>query len=271
MNFKFINILVLSLLVVNFFRFFDNKKFYRETSFKIFLILFFLFLSLIHHQILTKNQEFIFFLIPLFSAFIHIELKTFKPLYKKYIIYFILIFCLLITIKYHVRFNIEKKFHELNNVNFKNAVSGSVLDKKFKGLNWITPDKKEKNEVGDEIKTIKEILEILKNDKQKKMLFTNYSFFSVLLKETTNSPSRWFPGDDSAFPVKESKFYNNYKKFLLKQIRNKEIVNIYFVYDVNEKNLLDYIPLECFEKNKVHKALIKFKVNKKCNYIEKKN
>ena len=270
LNFKFINIVVLSLLIVNIFKFFDNKKFYKETNFKIFLILFFVFLSLIQHQILTKNQEFIFFLIPLFSAIIHIELNILKFKYKKYIIYFVLIFCLSITIKYHVRFNIEKKFHELNNVNFKNAVRGSILDKKFKGLNWITPDKREKNEVEDEIKTIKEILEILKNDNQKKMLFTNYSFFSVLLKETTNSPSRWFPGDDSAFPLKESKFYNNYKKFLSKQIKNKEIVNIYFIYDVNEKNLLDYIPLECFEKNKVHEGLTRFRVNDKCDYIKKK-
>ncbi len=268
-NFKFINILVLLLIIINIFKFLDNKRIYKENSFKIFLIFLLVFLSLIQHQILTKNQEFIFFLIPLFSALIHIELNILNFRYKKYMIYLILIFCLLISFKYYGRFNLEKKFHELNNVDFKNAVSASVLDEKFKGLNWITPKKKEKNEVENEIKNIKEILDILKKDTQKKMLFTNYSFFSVLLDETSNTPSRWFPGDDSAFPTKESKFYNNYREFLFKQIRIKEIKNIYVLYDVNEKNLLDYIPLECFEKNKIHEGLIRFKINNNCNYINK--
>ncbi len=264
LDFKFIHIIFLLFLIINIRKLINNKKFYKEINFKVFLILLLLFISLIQHQLLTKNQEFVFFLIPLFSAFVHIELNNLKYEYKKYLIYFLVAICLLTTFKYHVRFNLEKKFHELNNVNFKNTVKGKTLDKKFKGLNWITPGKKTKKKVEEEIQLIKEILEILKDDKQKKMLFTNYSFFSVLLEEKMNSVTRWFPGDSSAFPTKESKFYEHYKNFLLKQIKYKKIINIYIISDVSEKNLLDYVPLECLNKTRIHKHLLKFKINNKC-------
>ena len=264
LDFKFIHIIFLLLLVLNISKFFNNKKFYKKVDFKVFLILLLLLLSLIQHQILTKNQIFIFFLIPLFCAFTHIELNNLNYKYKKYLIYFLVCVCLITTFKYHVRFNLEKKFHELSNVAFSNSINGEILDKKFNGLKWIIPGTKEKKEAIEEIKFLKEILEILKADKQKKMLITNYSFFSVLLGESMNSITRWFPGDDSAFPLRDSKFYNIYRNFLLKQIKTKEITNIYVISDVSEKSLLDYLPLECLKKSKIHKHLLKFKIGDKC-------
>ena len=144
LDFKFIHIIFLLLLVLNISKFFNNKKFYKKVDFKVFLILLLLLLSLIQHQILTKNQIFIFFLIPLFSAFTHIELNDLNYNYKKYLIYFLVCICLITTFKYHVRFNLEKKFHDLSNVSFNNSINGGLLDKKFKGLSWITPGTKKK-------------------------------------------------------------------------------------------------------------------------------
>ena len=221
------------------------------------MIFFLTFLSLIHHQVLTKNQEFIFFLIPLFSAFLQIELHDLKHKFKKYLIYLTLAICLFATFKYHLRFNLGKKFHELSDINFENSIKGSTLDKKFEGLNWITPGKNKKKDVEKEMILIKEIMLILRNDNQKKMLFT----------EKMNSPSRWFPGDDSAFPKKENSFYNEYKLFLANHIKNNSIINIYVISDVSEENLLDYIPLECFNKTKPHNDLVKFEINSKCKNL----
>ena len=252
------------MVILNINNFFNNEKFYKKINFKIFLILLLLLLSLTQHQILTKNQIFIFFLIPLFCGFTHIELLNLNYRYKNYLIYFLVCVCLFATSKYHIRFNLEKKFHELSNVKFSNSINGKILDKKFKGLNWITPGTKEKKEAIEELKFLKEILEILKTDKQKKMLFTNYSFFSVLSGESMNSITRWFPGDDSAFPIKSNKFYNTYRNFLLKQIKSKKIINIYIISDVSEKSLLDYLPIECLKKSKIHKHLSKFKIGDKC-------
>ena len=264
LNFKFIHIIFLLLLIININNFFKNKQFYKKINFKVFLILSLLLLSLTQHQILTKNQIFIFFLIPLFSAFTHIDLNNLNYKYKKLLIYFLVCVCLITTSRYHIRFNLEKKFHELSNVSFGNSIKGEILDKKFKGLNWITPGIKEKKEAVEEIRFLKEILKILKADKQKKMLITNYSFFSVLSGESMNGITRWFPGDDSAFPLRNSRFYNIYRSFLLKQIKSKEITNIYVISDVSEKSLLDYLPLKCLKKSKIHKHLLKFNISNKC-------
>ena len=264
-NFKFIYLLFILLLIINIKKLIIEKQFYKKINFKIFLIFFLLFISLVQHQILTKNQIFIFFLIPLFAAFVHIELFELNSKYKKYIIFFLISVCLLTTFKYHIRFNLERKFHELNNVNFSNKVDAAILDKKFKGLNWITPGKKNKKEVIEEIKSIKENINILKSDNSKKMLITNYSFFSVILNETVNSPSRWFPGDDSAFPQTDNRAFNIYKKFLLKNIKDKKIEVVYIIKDVSDRNLLDYLDLECTKKIIINKNLDKYMLNRNCS------
>tara|TARA_B110000881_G_C18250574_1_gene353092 strand:- start:73 stop:513 length:441 start_codon:yes stop_codon:yes gene_type:complete len=140
-----------------------------------------------------------------------------------------------------------------------------MLSNKFKGLKWITPEKSSKEELTDEVNFLKKNIEVLKNDNSQKMLFTNYSFFSVLLKETVNSPTRWFPGNDSAFPGKDSNLYSVYKNFLLKQIHDKNISNIYVINDVSEKNLINYLPIECVDKIKVNERMLKYKINKNCS------
>ena len=168
LDFKFIHTIFVLFIIINIKQFLQKKNFYKEKDFQIFLVFLFLFLSLIQHQIITKNQVFIFFLIPLFCALVHTKIQIVNIEFKKYLINFLVLICLFTTFKYHVRFNLEKKFHELNNVNFSNTIDGELLDRKFKGLNWITPGKKNQNQVADEIKKISEISEILKEDTKKK-------------------------------------------------------------------------------------------------------
>ena len=48
---------------------------------------------------------------------------------------------------------------------------------------------------------------ILRLDKSKKIVLTNYSFFSVLTEENVSGYSRWYPGDNSAFPKKGNKYF----------------------------------------------------------------
>ena len=55
-----------------------------------------------------------------------------------------LLVCIFVTTKYHIRFNEGRKFHELNNVDFNNSIDAELIDTKFKGLKWITPEKKNK-------------------------------------------------------------------------------------------------------------------------------
>ena len=46
---------------------------------------------------------------------------------------------ILITLKYHFRYNENRKFHELENVNFNLSLNADMLDKSLRGLKWINP------------------------------------------------------------------------------------------------------------------------------------
>ena len=102
------------------------------------------------------------------------------------------------------------------------------------------------------------------------MILTNFSFFSVLLNQSSNTPSRWFPENNSAFPTKESKFYSAYKNFLISKIKEKNIDSIYIIYDVSEKNLFNYIDVKCFNKTVATEIFSKYIINSNCTYLSGK-
>ena len=72
-------------------------------------------------------------------AFSHINLSLHKFKLNNLVPIILIFICLFATFKYHVRFNENRKFHELNYVNFELFSNGKEIDKKFSGLKWITP------------------------------------------------------------------------------------------------------------------------------------
>ena len=58
------------------------------------------------------------------------------------ITFFLILYCILVTSKYHLRINEDRKFHELNQVNFSKSIPATKIDSKLKGLKWITPNLK---------------------------------------------------------------------------------------------------------------------------------
>ena len=121
----------------------------------------------------------------------------------------LILICLFATFKYHVRFNENRKFHELNYVNFNLSSNGKEIDNKFTGLKWITPQFK--NNSNEEIILINQVKYHLQNDNRIKMLITNYSFFSAILNQKLFSPSRWHFLDGTAYPLKGNKYFVSYK------------------------------------------------------------
>ena len=73
------------------------------------MIFIFFSLSVILHQLLTKNQIFIYFLIPLIFGFLDKDLEFFL-LRKKIISIFLILILTFITIKYHLRYNEGENF-----------------------------------------------------------------------------------------------------------------------------------------------------------------
>ena len=251
-HFKFIFFALAPLLFINLKKLIIEKDYFRKNDFYYFLILVLFVSSLIFHQILTKNQIFIFFLIPILFAFSHIYLKPAENNFN--IISLILVsICLFATIKYHIRFNENRKFHELNNVNFELSLNGSRIDKKLSGLQWITPGYK--NNPKKEIILINKIKSHLLSDGRNKILITNYSFFSTILGKSSFSPSRWYHQDGTDFPMENNKYFTKYKDLLINIIENNDIDVIYTIYPQESSIIYTYIDQNCFAEKRISEML----------------
>lgn len=233
-------------------RFYKSKKKFTYTSNKeiyfFVIVLTFVFGS-IFHQIMTKNQIYIYFIIPILFGVLDREfsLSNFKK--KKYISIF-LIFCLfLITIKYHYRFNENRKFHELENTNFDYAIPAGNLNKKLAGLEWINPFFK--GRPAEEISIIKKGINVLNNEKTEIMLMSHYLFLDSLTKKNLNFPNRSFTDDGASMPLRGNKYFNYYKRYFMDKINDKDIKKIfYFKHEkIPQITLTDYLSSDCYNKS----------------------
>ena len=47
--------------------------------------------------------------------------------------------CVFATTKYHIRYNEQRKFNELEKVDLTKAIDAEILSTDLRGLKWITP------------------------------------------------------------------------------------------------------------------------------------
>jgi len=258
-NYKFI------LLPIIFSLFLLKNSFNKFTKdIRIFNFLIFILFSFlcIYHQLLTKNQNFIFFLIPINLAFLILFLdEKFKDKSRikyKGLIFGILIFCFFVTFKYHLRFNIDRKFHDLQNTNLENSVNAGKIDSSLTPLQWKTSNFEDPL---NEIKIINNaVKEIEKSDKNV-ILMTNHNFISSISPKKIYTISRTY--DSISFPDKNNVYFKKFKSFLYDQINSKNLQQIYiFIPDTSlqfslERYVLEYIDLDCLQISKNDKYLAK--------------
>ena len=262
-QYKFIYFALVPLIFLNIYNLIINKNYIKEKKFFIFLVILFYSLSLIFHQMLTKNQIFIYFLCPLLLAFLKIYLSEDIVKFKTVSFLTILAFAFFVTGKYHLRFNEGRKFHELSNTNLNLSKKASLIDKKFSGLKWITPNFKDNPQI--EINFLNETLKILLEDGQKKMVLTNYLFFSTLMNENLYAPSRSQTVDGMSFPMRGNKYYSEYKNYFLNIIKSNKIKVIYVIssdYTVLDRLVYDYFDKSCINEHNINKRFKKFEINK---------
>ena len=84
-----------------------------------------------------------------------------------------------VTSKYHLRFNDERRFHEMSKIDFDLSVDAKKIDKKLSGLKWITPIFP--NSPEEEIKFLREIVGVLNAENNEAMVMSNYSFLSYYI------------------------------------------------------------------------------------------
>ena len=266
-HFKFLNIFIMMFVISIIFHIRKNQiRFNLDKIILINIFVLLCILSFIFHQLITANQTFIFSLIPILCGLLIILLKKIRPERDRKIENFLFISLVLFSsFKYHLTYNEQRKFLDLQNINLSNRIDAKILDKKFNNLQWITPT----NIIispSDELDLIAESLKIIKDDKTSKMIITHYQFFSLLLEEDLNIPNRWYFPNNTFPSSKDNIFYVDYLKKIHNKLEKKNIENIYiiesFPNEFNFLNIKDFVGKKCFKKKELNKILIKIELQK---------
>jgi len=255
-KFIYIPLIFLFIILINFSK--DLKK--NNENFFIILSIISLSLLLIFHQMLTSNQTYIFFLIPLLTAFVQIFIKT-TSIKNNIFLYFIIGICIFSVTKYHFRFNVDRKFNELQNIDISKAVNAKNIHTSLSGLKWITINFPQNPQ--EEINAIKESMLILKNEKRRKSLITTYQFIAPVLEIYDYSPNQWHHPSVS-FPIKNQKYYEIYKRFFINNIKKNNIDIIYSIGKTEEGIVSLILTNNCFETKKEGKIIFSHTLLKNC-------
>ena len=84
------------------------------------------------------------------------------------------------TIKYNERFNFERKFHDLQNVNLDNFSQASDIDKTLYPLKWQSNIFFDSTE---EIKLINKLIGTINSSSKNILLISNYNFLDSITQK----------------------------------------------------------------------------------------
>ena len=239
------------------------KKILNFKDFLIILISISFSIILIFHQLISLNQNFIFFLIPYLCGVTHVYFT--KAFNLKYFLVIIISICFISVGKYHLRFNEERKFNELENIDLSKAIDAKVIDQKLEGLKWITylnPSDPKK-----EIKNLMQAIKIFKEDKSEKMLISEYQVIPAIIDIYDNSPNQWHHPSVS-FPLKGNDYHSIYKNYFISKIKKKKIQTIYETRE--DEKIITALVLDekCFKTERVGEMLIKINLNFTCDELK---
>ncbi len=243
-NFKFIHAFLFPLIFVTC-KFFIEKK--KDSIVTINTIIILSVMAFFFNQLITANQIFIFSLIPIMASLLHISLKKLKI---SNIIYFVLIFILLSfsTVKFHQRYNIDRKFLDIEELDKNKAIDARVIDEKLKNLKWIS----KYSEPQEEINLIIKAIDTIKEDNRDKIIITHYQFFSLILNNNLNILNRWYLWDNNTHPTETHKYFSFYKKMINKNLSKNKIKVIYLLgAEIQFEKVKDYFTDTCFKSTKV--------------------
>ncbi len=253
LRYKLIHIAILPLIYLLINNFIKDLKFFKQKDFLILSSLILTAYALILNQLLTLNQKFIFFIIPIFLGFSHIYIGQIVK--RKYFTYLIIFLAVSSTVYYKTSYVDKRKFMELENTKLENLEKGEKIDNKLKYLKWINPTFPGTN--SDEIEILKKTINTLSIDKNNKFLITHYQFIASLLPNTY-SFSRTY--DDVGYPTKSDKHHENYKRFFLNHLVNKKIKSIYIIKPLEKNVFIDLINMNCLQQEQINKILTKFSI-----------
>ena len=223
-------------------------------------------LSFYFNQLITANQIFIFSLIPVIASILHLNILKLNLNPK--IILLIILVVFIASIKFHLRFNIGRKFHDLENIDKNNAINANLIHQNFKNLKWVN---KFEDDPNFEINLLKNAIKIIDEDDRDKLLITHYQFFSTILGKKINILNRWYLWDNNTHPTENHKYFNFYKEMVKKNILSNNIKVIYLLGQKNEisfQNVKNYFTDLCFESKTIVEDRFSMHEIKNCENIK---
>ena len=211
---------------------------------------------------MTINAIFIYCLIPIFCAFSNIYSNKF--LKNKKISYFLISLSFVSSIYYYINYVQNRTFMDLGKSDLTKAVDGNLIHEKLSGVKWVTMfyplDPRE------EVENIKFAMKILNNDKNKKMIITDYQFISVFLNVPDYSSTRfWY--NFHGYPDQNNLYFNYWKKFNLNFLKKNKIKYIYVLMPLHgEEKPLENIFDNCLVKEQLTSFFYKLNLNN-CNEV----
>ena len=229
----------------------DKKKFnFLLDSNFIFITISFI---AIINQILMKNQNMIFFLLPILIGLVHTKTKIKSK--KNIFLVVIILFNIFVTTKYHYRFNVDRKFMDLQNIEKTNYVNSEAISSKLKGLKWVSVASETNLE--NEVELVKDSIEYLKKNKDHSFIITYYQFILSEIDHNLYSPNRWYTNDGVSYPLKQNKYRNIYENFYIEKLIKHKIQKIFTLYPLEVSAFNSLLRKGCIETTQINKILHK--------------
>ena len=234
---------------------FNNSKIQKffQTEFIILLAT----LVAIFNQILMKNQNIIFFILPIMLGVIHTNVfKTYNK--KKIFLILVIILNIFITTKYHFRFNVDRKFMDLENVDKSKSINAMEISSKLKGLKWIST--KTTINKFSEVELLKASLKFLQENKSNSLIITDYQFILSELNHKFYPPNRWYTTDGVSYPLSDNKYFYYYKEFFKEKINKYDVKTIFTMGSIDYKSFNFILKENCIKTTKINDILFEHKL-----------
>jgi hypothetical protein len=173
--------------------------------------------------------------------------------------------CIFSVTKYHLRFNEQRKFNELEHIDISKAVDAKVLSQSLKGLKWITSQNPDRPK--QELENLKEVVQFLRTDTTKKVLITDYQVLAPISGIYDFSPNQWHHPTVS-FPIQGQKYFETYKQFFIENLKKNEIQFI-LETSTNGQTITELIlDKSCINKKRLNEMLIKISLFNNCEDLK---
>ena len=245
-----------------FFKSLFKEKFYLKSEFIIFGTIILSSYAFIFHQLMTINGMFIFFLIPIYAGLSQIFINK-----KKEIVNISLaIIVALVSIYYFDKYIQSRNFMDLTKKDLKLKVDATLIHESLYPLKWVSYKSKEEDNI--EVTNLVEVLNIIRNEKSKISIFTDYQFISVALNLDDNSPNKyWY--DYHVYPKNNHRLYGYYRNFFIEKLKKSKIKKIFVVKPIvgDDRIVENIFTNNCFQKLKRTERLDIYNLDE-CNEIK---